>query len=429
MKKNSFIKSTIILIIGGFITKILGMLIKIVTTRYIGTEGIGLYMMITPTFMILLSIAQLGFPVAISKLVAENKYNNKNLVFGIIPVSLFINILVFIFLFYFKDFISINLLHEKRVSLAILCIGFVLPFVSISSILRGYFFGKEKMVPHVLSNIVEDIVKLIAIIIGIPIFLNQGLVYAVAYLILSSIFSELASIITLFLFLPKNFHMTKNDFLPKKKNIKSILNIGIPTTGSRFIGSIGYFFEPIILSYTLLKCGYSNNFIITEYGILSGYTMPLLLLPSFFTLAISQALIPVISKSYSNGNLKYTKSKLKQAIFFSLLIGIPCTILFELFPDIFLKLIYNTNEGITYLRVLAPIYLFHYIQSPLTSTLQAMGKAKKAMNGTLIGMFIRTISLFVFSSLNIGMWGLVIASSLNIIIVTFHQMRVIKKFI
>ena len=73
MIKNKFIKGTIILIIGGFITKVLGMIIKIVTTRYIGDDGIGLYMLIMPTFLLFLNICQLGFPVAISKLVAKNK--------------------------------------------------------------------------------------------------------------------------------------------------------------------------------------------------------------------------------------------------------------------------------------------------------------------------------------------------------------------
>ena len=90
MNKEKFIKSTIILIIGGFITKILGMLIKIVMTRLIGTEGIGIYMLISPTFMLLISLAQLGFPIAISKIVAEDRVNNKNIVFSIIPISLLI---------------------------------------------------------------------------------------------------------------------------------------------------------------------------------------------------------------------------------------------------------------------------------------------------------------------------------------------------
>ena len=71
--KNTFFKSTLILLIGGFVTKILGMLIKIVTNRLVGTEGLGIYMLITPTFMLLITIAQLGFPIAISKLELDKK--------------------------------------------------------------------------------------------------------------------------------------------------------------------------------------------------------------------------------------------------------------------------------------------------------------------------------------------------------------------
>ena len=175
MKKSKFIKSTIILIIGGFITKVLGMLIKIVLTRQVGTTGIGIYMLIMPTFMLLISVAQLGFPVAISKLVAEEKFNNKKLVLGIIPISLFINIVILLLIFVFGKFIIDNLLNEERTYLGIVSIGFVLPFVSISSILRGYFLGKERMFIHVISNIVEDLVKLAVIVLFIPYFLNIGI--------------------------------------------------------------------------------------------------------------------------------------------------------------------------------------------------------------------------------------------------------------
>ena len=71
--KNKFIKSTVILIIGGFITKILGMVIKIVLTRTIKTDGIGLYMMILPTFNLFITLCNLGMPTAITKLVSEHK--------------------------------------------------------------------------------------------------------------------------------------------------------------------------------------------------------------------------------------------------------------------------------------------------------------------------------------------------------------------
>lgn len=427
MKKNTFVKSVLILTIGGLLTKIISMFIKIVLARKLGTEGMGIYMLITPTFTLLIALAQLGLPVAISKLVAEETKNNKNLVFSVIPISLSINIIILIFLIISSRYISINLLKEKRCYYALLSIGFVLPFISISSILRGYFFGKQKMLPHVLSNITEDFIRLVLLITIIPLFLKKGLEFAVAVVVLVNIISELTSIIVLFFFIPKNFKITKKDIKPDKTNIKDVFSIGIPTTASRIIGSIGFFLEPIILTYALTKSGYTNKFIINEYGIISGYVIPLILLPSFFTLAISEALIPNISKAYIKKNYKYVKSKINQAIFFSLLIGIPATIIFELVPEIPMKLIYNTKEGITYIKALAPVALLHYIQAPLTATLQAEGKAKEAMKGTLGGTILRSITLLLLSLMKIKMWGLITAISINIVYVTLHQIIAIKK--
>ena len=75
--KEKFIKSTIILIIGGLITKILSLVIRIIMTRKVGVMGIGLYMLVLPTFNLFITISTLSFPIAISKLVAENNRNNK----------------------------------------------------------------------------------------------------------------------------------------------------------------------------------------------------------------------------------------------------------------------------------------------------------------------------------------------------------------
>ena len=429
MKKNKFIMATIILIIGGFITKILSMIIKIVMTRLVDTEGIGLYMLVNPTFMLFIAICTLGLPTAISKLVSEDKRNNKKLVFSGVLISIIINIIIMSIILLSGRFIANNLLHEPRSYYSIIAIGLVLPFISISGILRGYFFGKQKMIPHVISNITEDITRLISIIIFTPLFLMKGLEYAVSFLILSNIISELTSIIILFFFLPKNFKLNKKDITPNLNNIKDILEISLPTTGSRLIGTIGTFFEPIILTFFLVKAGFSNQYILTEYGVLNGYVMPLILLPSFFTGAISQALLPIVSQGYSNKKYKYVKNKIKQALFFSLLIGIPATLIFVLIPDIPLKLIFNTNQGINYIKILAPICLLHYIQAPLTSTLQAIGKSNVAMLGTLVGMILRTICLIVCCNLGLGLWSLVIASSINIIYVTIHHIIDVRKYI
>lgn len=426
--KEKFIKSILILIIGGLLTKVLGMIIKIVMSRLIGTEGLGLYMIILPTFSLLIGLGQFGLPTALSKLIAENTKNNKRLLFSVLPITFIINILLIGLIIIFSHPLSL-LLHNSKTYLPLLAISLVIPFTSLSSICRSYFFGKEQMLPHVISNITEDIVRLLLMIIGIPYFLPKGIEYAVCFIILSNVISELTSIIILILFLPKNIKITKNDLKPRKDYMKESLSIGIPTTTGRLIGSIGYFLEPILLTTSLLYCNYSSSFITREYGILSGYVMPLLLLPSFFTMAISQALLPVVAKEYERKNYSYVKRKVKQAIFYSLCIGIPATIFFMLIPEIPLKLIYNTSEGINYIRILAPICLFQYIQSPLSSTLDALGKSKDAMIATLLGVITRSILLVILSLLKIGLYGLIIAISINVLVVTFYSLKKVKKYL
>lgn len=425
--KEKFMKSVMILLIGGLLTKLLGMLIKIIMSRLIGTEGLGLYMMVLPTFSLFIGIGQFGLPTALSKLVAEKRKNNIRLFFSILPIAAFVNLLLIITIITIAPILSTQLLHDPRCYLPILAIAVVIPFTSLSSICRSYFFGKEKMTPHVISNLIEDIVRLTLMIIGIPYFLPKGLEYAVCYIILSNVISELASILILFLFLPKKLQIKKEDLKPKKDYMKESLSIGIPNTTGRLLGSIGYFLEPILLTSTLIAIGYSSKYITIEYGILSGYVMPLLLLPSFFTMAISQALLPIVSREYSRGNYESVKRKIKQAITYSLLIGVPITIFFIIMPEFPLKLIYHTTEGIAYMRFLAPICLFQYIQSPLSSALDAMGKSHDAMVATAIGVIIRSTLLVILSLLKIGLWGLIIAISINVFAVTFYSLKKVRQ--
>ena len=384
-------------------------------------------MMILPTFSLFIGIGQFGLPTALSKLVAEKKKNNIKLFFSILPITVLINILLIIVIIISAPILATTLLHDGRCLLPLLAIAVVIPFTSLSSICRSYFFGKEQMTPHVISNLVEDIVRLVLMLVGIPFFLPKGLEYAVCFIILSNVISELSSILVLILFLPKNIQIKKQDLIPKKNYMKESLSIGIPNTTGRLLGSIGYFLEPILLTSTLIAAGYSSKYITIEYGILSGYVMPLLLLPSFFTMAISQALLPIVSREYARKNYTSVKRKIKQAISYSLLIGIPITIFFLILPELPLKLIYHTTEGTNYIRFLAPICLFQYIQSPLSYALDAMGKSKDAMVATTIGVITRSTLLVALSLLKIGLWGLIISISINVLVVTAYSINRVKK--
>ena len=229
------------------------------------------------------------------------------------------------------------------------------------------------------------------------------------------------------LLLSKNFKLCKDEIKPDKSLLKDVMAISIPTTSSRLIGSVGYFFEPIILTQTLMFVGYNNSFITREYGIVSGYAMQMLLMPSFFTMAISQALIPVISKEYARNRISYIKKKIKQACLISFGIGFIITLIIFLFPNFFLKLFFNTTEGTTYLRVLAPFFLIFYLEGPLTSALQAMNKAKEAFKVSFSGIIFKSIILFICCLFKIGMYPLIIANIFNIIYVTYNQYKIVKK--
>ena len=427
MKKETFIKSTIILMIGGLLTKLLGILIKVIMTRNSSLEVISLYMLVMPTFSLMMAISQLGFATGISKVVSENKDSSKKILFGILPISLLINILLTIFLIFTSHFIAFNLLKNENAYYPILSISLVLPFDSLSSILRGFFFGKEKMVPHVTSNISEQIVRLLFMIFLLPKILPYGLVITTTSLILINVLSELVSSLVLIFFLPKKFKIEKKDIRPNFRSSLNVLETALPTTATRIIGTISFFFEPIILTYVLSLNGYSTSYIVREYGVINGFVMPILLLPSFFTNAISNALLPVISREHAKKNYKYIKKKLQEAIFFSLLVGIPATILIIIFPEFFLNFLYKTNHGIFYIKKIAFVFILYYLELPLASFLQATNMAKEVMYDNLIGIIFKTICLFLLSFIpNIGLYSLLISSAINILITTLRHIKHIK---
>lgn len=425
--KEKFIKSTLILVLGGFITKVLGMIIRIITTRVIGVDGLGLYMMVLPTFNLFITIATLSLPTAISKLVAEGTRNNKKLVLGFLPIAIIFNIFLIILIILLSPFIANNLLHNEILYYPIMSIGITLPFITTSSIIKGYFFGKEKMFPNVVSNMIEQITRIISIIFIIPYLLKINISYAVSGLVFINCLSEGLGIVTLLLFMPSKTKISKNDIKPDLNNIKDIFSISIPTTTSRLISSIGLFLEPIIITFVFLKLGYQTSYITKEYGIISGYVLPMVMMPNFLSGAISSALLPVISKSYANKKYKETKRKLILACKLSLLIGIICTIILFIFPEECLKLLFNTTLGANYLQITSIIFLISYILNPLSSCMQAMDKSKQLMKINIIGVIIKTSLLFILTYLDINMWPLIIACGVQYIYITIRIINVIRK--
>lgn len=425
---NVFVKSTLILILSGFLTKILGFIIRIVYTRIIGEYGISLYTIATPTYSLLLTIATLSIPISISKLVSENKGRSINILISAVFLILGINAILIIFILLTHNFIASTLLKSPEASPILIAFALTLPFVSISSVLKGYFAGKQNMVPHATSNIIEQIVRLIIIIIVLPILMKKSVMQAVLGLILLTIVSEISSIIVFLIFLPKKIKIP-NKIKPNISITKDILAISIPSVSSRVIGNIGYFFEPIILTNILLYTGYSNGYILAEYGAYNAYSLSLLTMPSFFIGAIATSLLPEISKYYTNHNIIMVKRRIKQALLFALIIGISSSFLIFTFRDTLLFTLYNTTKGSNYIKILAPFFVLFYLEGVLTSSLQAIGKAKVSMNITLIGVIIKLLVMTILSFCHIGIYSLVISEIVNILFVVLLNFKAIHRYI
>ena len=283
------------------------------------------------------------------------------------------------------------------------------------------------MGPHTISNVIEQIVRIILIFLIIPSLVNKGIVYSVMGLILISIASELASIFTFLVFLPKKFKITKEDLKPDMKTAKEILNISIPTVSGRLVGNIGFFFEPIILTNVLLFAGYSMDFILNEYGAYNAYTISLLSMPSFFIAAISSSLLPEISKYFYHKNYIMVKRRLKQAMILSFIVGLIFSSFIYLFREPLLSTLYNTTKGSEYIEVLAPFFVLFYLEGPLQSVLQAVGKAKTTMFITMVAVITKLVTMAILSLCHIGMYSLVIAEIIDIFIIVILCIKAIRK--
>lgn len=425
--KNKFLQATFILMIGGLVTKLLGFGIRIIYTRMVGSDAINLYSLVMPTYSLLLTIATLSLPVVISKLISEHKTKSLKILSSATAITLILNAIVIFIIYFTKDFIAITLLNDERCSVLLMSMALTFPFVSLSSILKGYFYGKQKMVPHTISNILEQIVRIFLIFLIIPGLVEKGIVYSVMGLILISIASELASILTFLFFLPKKFKITKQDLKPDMKTTKEILSISIPTVSGRLIGNVGFFFEPILLTNILLFAGYSMDFILNEYGAYNAYTISLLSIPSFFIAAISSSLLPEISKYYYHKNYTMVKRRLKQAITLSFIVGVIFSTFIYFFREPLLSTLYNTTKGSEYIEILAPFFVLFYLEGPLQSVLQAIGKAKTTMFITLAAVIVKLLSMSILSLCHIGMYSLVIAEIIDIFIIVILCVKAIRK--
>ncbi|UOR12205.1 stage V sporulation protein B [Halobacillus amylolyticus] len=438
MSKQTFLHGALILVVAGLITRLLGFVNRIVLARVMGQEGIGLYMMALPTLFLAYTITQFGLPVAIAKRVSEaeatgNERQIKRILVVSLTVTCSLSIVFTIGLFLLSPLVANHLLTDQRALAPLLAITPILPIVAISSVLRGYFQGRQNMKPQAISQVIEQVVRVCLVILLTKLFHPYGVEYAAAAAMVAVILGELVSLF----YMTRQFNIHKKFKLRKtwkthvqngKNTLNELMTIALPTTGSRFIGSLTNFFEPILVAQSLAIAGLTAIESTKQYGELTGYILPLLFLPTFLTHALSAALVPSISEAAAMNKSTTIQHRILQSIRLSLASGGLVTIIFMIFPSIILMTIYGTSHGTFLLQFMAPFFLLHYIQTPLQASLQALDLARHAMWNTLIGAIIKfTVLVGLSSKPEFGIHGVAVAMVVGVVVVTLLHLLVLMR--
>ncbi|HEY9576799.1 MAG TPA: stage V sporulation protein B, partial [Pseudobacillus sp.] len=320
---SKFLKGTLVLMAAMFITKILGFVNRIVIARLIGEEGVGLFMMVFPSFILVVTLTQMGLPVAISRSIAAAEARGdvakmKRILAVSLSITLSLSLLFTPALLLLAPYLSKVLFTDPRTYYPLIAITPAIPIIAVSSVLRGYFQGRQNMKPAAYSQILEQIVRIGLIALFTKKMLPYGIEFAAAGAMAAAACGELISLLYLLLMFRfnKTFLLRRRFFRAVrtgKETAKELFEVAIPTTGSRMIGSLAWFFEPIVVTHSLAIAGVTAIAATKQYGVLTGYALPVMFLPSFVTLALSTSLVPAVSEAYAKKQHQLLEHRVQEA--------------------------------------------------------------------------------------------------------------------
>lgn len=326
-KGESFLKGTFILTIAGLVVKVIGSLNWIFVSRILGGEGIGLYQMAFPIYFFALSVSTAGVPVAISIITAERValkdiFGAKR-IFKISMSLMFFTGLFFSLLTYFgaQWLIDLQFIRDPRAYYSIVALAPAIFFVTLLASSRGYLQGWQRMTPTAVSQIVEQIFRVITMILFASLFLPWGLEYAAAGASLGAFAGAVSGLIVLVYFhwklerdIIRDFGVDLNPHTEEHRSscwkiIKRIFALSLPVSAASIMLPVVSNLDLVIVPQRLEVAGYSVNEATELFGYLTGMAVPLINLSTILTASLAMSIVPAISKAKA---LKDTKAVFEQ---------------------------------------------------------------------------------------------------------------------
>ncbi|MEF9992456.1 MAG: polysaccharide biosynthesis protein [Peptostreptococcaceae bacterium] len=439
MRVPNLVLSTIILFVSNLLARVFGFLYKIFLSRTIGDTGLGVYHMVFNFLMVCLAFTTTGIPTALSCLVAKNKaLNNKHntnvLFISTLYVSFFVSLTISLFISFNSSYFSSMLLHDSSINLFILSICPAIVIITISNVIRSYYYGMKKVTIPAIGQILEQASKILFVFLLILYFKNKVMSCYLALLGIS--IGEATNVLFMTIYLYKDSSLNNKYTI----NIKDFycsscetLKMSVPITCNRMSNVFLQSFSSMMVPSRLVLSGISYSQSLSMYGIISGMVMPFVMLPFTLGSALVVNLIPSISQEVALNKNKFILKKINYSILLTLCVGILSSLFFYYFGDKLCLFVFKNKLAGDYLKAMFLAPLFLSLNQTLSAILHSIREELACSINTIIGMVIQLIALYFLlpiPSLNIYAY-IYTVTSISIFTCFLHIIvlfRAIKKF-
>lgn len=407
---------TLLLTVTGVISQLLGFLYRVVLSRFIGAENMGLYQLLMPVYACALSVVSVGLSVSVSRLSAEHRaLQNSRAIRQVIRQSLLFLLLLFalvaVVTVLFYDPISVFLLGDARTQTGLLLLLPCILFTAMENIHKHYFYGVGQVRPPAFAELSEQCIRISAVLLLLLLFLPQNSEITVGLIILGLGICEIVSAVTLVMLYRRDIRQTGLTGLPlpAKQVRRSIRTIALPVGATSLLGNLMTSVNSIIIPQRLVASGWLVSDAMSAFGVLFGMALPLLMLPSAFIGALCTILVPRLAQSAALGRREEINQRLEKALLSTALILFPFLALMLTVGPVLGETLFLESSVGDYLPILSVGVLFSCYESVMGSALNGLGYQKPASLFSLFcGLVQLIITYFGVANPRLGLYGFLI---------------------
>lgn len=444
MSKDTFLKGALILTVAGVIVKIIGSVNRILLSRLLGGEGIGLYQMAYPIYLLALSVSSAGIPVAISIIVAEkvarSDYRGANRVFRISLFVLAITGVLFTFLLYYGAgwLIDNHFVRDARAYYAIAALSPAIFFVTVLSSYRGYFQGLQMMTPTAVSQIFEQLFRVVTMIALAYLLLPYGLEYAAAGASFGAGPGAAAGLLVLLYYYWKQRHVRKYqlDTQPVLEQesgvsiVRRIVKLALPVSLANIMLPVVSSIDLLIVPARLEAAGYTVEQATELFGYLTGMAVALINLPTILTASLAASLVPAVSEAFTLGEKGRIYQRTATAMRISNLITIPAFAGMCLLATPISQMLYGTPNAGTSIAILSLGIVLLGIHQVTTGVLQGLGHTSIPLINMVVSAVVKTILSWYLTAIpSLGIKGAAWATNVDFGLAALLNMYFVYRYV